>query len=103
MILASERVQSVPRRSAHRDPVGTVRRGITNWGFWHLIKLQSGWDSIDCYGSVVGLVEDDLLTDIQVDMRNNTEVVYTPIDDLLWASSHGLKPRPEIHEEDEIA
>lgn len=82
--------------SAVHDPVGTIRRGITNWGFWHLIKLDQPqdapcWDIYDAYGSTVGgMIGDTFLTDAEVDARNNTQVVYVPLADEQWARIHDL-------------
>lgn len=81
--------------SAKDNPVGTLRRGVTNWGFWHLFKLCQPkdapcWDIIDAYGSMLDLTENRFLTDEEVDARGNTVVVYTPIGDQDWAWAHNL-------------
>lgn len=102
-------VRAVPRPSAAHDPTGTVRRSITNWGFAHWIKLSqpSGapcWMCYDCYGPTEDILPDDsFLTDEQVDVRNDTEVVYVPMDDRTWARVHGLDPDPAIDDREAIA
>lgn len=108
---ARARVRAVPRPSAVHDPTGTVRRSITNWGFAHYIKLSQPpgrrcWMCYDCYGPTDGILPDDALsfmTDDQMDARNDTEVVYVPMDDRVWARIHGLNPDPDIDAKDEIA
>lgn len=80
--------------SAGNDLVGTVRRGITDRGFWHLIKLDQAkgtpcWEAYDAYGSTTFLGE-KLLTDDEVDEQDRTEVVYVPMEDTAWATMHGL-------------
>lgn len=106
---ARARVRAVPRPSAVHDPTGTVRRSITNWGFAHYIKLSQPpgrrcWMCYDCYGPTENILPtDSFLTDTQMDTRNDTEVVYVPMDDKAWARIHGLDPDPRIDDEDNIA
>jgi hypothetical protein len=106
---ARARIRAVVRPSAEHDPTGTIRRVITNWGFAHYIKLSqpSGapcWMCYDCYGPTDDILpQDSFLTDLQLDARNNTEVVYVPMDDDTWARIHGLDPHPAIDDEDNIA
>lgn len=106
---ARERVRAVTRPSAAHDQTGTVRRVITNWGFAHYIKLSQPpgapcWMCYDCYGPTDGILSDDsFLTDEQLDARNNTEVVYVPMDDRAWARVHGLDPDPAIDDHHGIA
>lgn len=106
---ARARVRAVPRPSAEHDITGTVRRSITNWGFAHFIKLsqppgQRCWMCYDCYGPTDDILPDSsFLTDEQMDARNDTQVVYVPMDDDAWAHMHGLNPNPNIEDKDEIA
>lgn len=106
---ARARVRSLPGPSASHDPTGTVRRSITNWGFAHYIKLSqpSGapcWMCYDRYGPTDDILPDDsFLTDVQMDARNDTQVVYVPMDDKAWARVHGLNPNPAIDAHEEIA
>lgn len=109
MSKAREQLRAVVRPSAGFDPTGTVRRCITNWGFAHYIKLSQSpgepcWMCYDCYGPTDDILPDSsFLTDVQMDERNDTEVVYVPMDDKTWARIHGLNPDPAIDAHDEIA
>lgn len=106
---ARARVRAVPRPSAEHDPTGTIRRVITNWGFAHYMKMsqppgQPCWLCYDCYGPTDDILPNDsFLTDAQMDTRNDTQVVYVPMDDKAWARMHGLKDDPGIDDKDEIA
>jgi len=100
--------------AAKDEPVGTLRRQITNWGFAHYFKLEQGqsapgiaekhggaehvpcWDCIDAYGSVIGLGRDRLYTDAEIDAMEDSEVVYIPMDDDEWAKKFGMVPGDEI-------
>lgn len=82
--------------SAADNPTGTVRRVVTNWGFAHYIKLDQAsrapcWKLYDAYGSMDGISENALLTDAQIDERDNTKVVYVPEDDYAWMRRCGLR------------
>lgn len=86
--------------SAAVDPIHTLRRGVTNWGFWHVIKLDQPpgapcWLVIDAYGPTDGVTDRGFLTNEQIDARDDLKVVYTPMDDYLWALVNGLKGTPD--------
>lgn len=106
---ARARVRAVVRPSAAHDTTGTIRRVITNWGFAHYMKFSQPpgrecWLCLDCYGPTDDILPNESwLTDEQLDARNNTEVVYVPMDDDVWARIHGLNPNPDINAKDEIA
>ena len=62
------------------------------------------WLCYDCYGPTDDILPDSsFLTAAQMDARNDTEVVYVPMDDKAWARIHGLNPEPDINDEDDIA
>lgn len=96
------------RSSATHDPVGTVRRVITNWGFGHWIKIDqpSGrrcWLCYDAYGPTDDILPgQSFLADSDIDENADTEVVYVPMDDRTWARIHGLNPDPDPSRPEEI-
>lgn len=87
--------------AAVNDPVHTLRRMVTNWGFAHYIKLAQApgapcWMLIDAYGPMEGLSDSAFITDEQMDEKAaRYPIVYTPQDDDLWSEEHGLKANPD--------
>ena len=62
-------------------PPHTLMRGITNWGFWHILALDTGerrWHVIDAYGETDEWGFGEPETDEKVEREGRHAVVYDP-------------------------
>jgi len=80
--------------SAADDPTGTVRRGVTDSGFWFYIKFDQPpgepcWELYDAYCSMAEYHWPHWLTDDQMD-KENAVVAYVPLSIEEWAEKCGF-------------